>query len=183
MRDIDRIRRRIQKNHNKEPKYRIVGVFNHLILALMLVCVLGLSLMIGNKMQLPFAVHAWDYVQSLQWSSFLPFESWFKNEETQSVTTMTSYQAIGEHRYQNDTNQAVAPFTGMIRHIEMQNDTYCVSLLLDNGTLVNIEHLQEVQVQTQERIKEGSVIGTYQEYVEIHCYLDGNEVKLEEVEA
>ena len=44
MQDIDRIRRRIRKTHSARRPHRLVSAFHHLVLALMLVCVLGLSL-------------------------------------------------------------------------------------------------------------------------------------------
>ena len=43
MQDIDRIRRRIRKTHSARRPHRLVSAFHHLVLALMLVCVLGLS--------------------------------------------------------------------------------------------------------------------------------------------
>ncbi|MFR9254359.1 MAG: hypothetical protein ACLVJ6_01830 [Merdibacter sp.] len=58
-----------------------------------------------------------------------------------------------------------------------------MSLQLDDGTIVNIAHLQEVTVQEDERIQKGSTLGTYQEYVEIRCFLDGTELDLKDVEA
>ena len=147
MQDIDRIRRRIRKTHSARRPHRLVSAFHHLVLALMLVCVLGLSLMIADRLQLPIALHAWDHIQSIQWSSFLPFETWFATEETQSVAAIASYEEVGDHRYHNGSNEALTPFTATICHIEAQNDTYCVSLQLDDGTIVNIAHLQEVTVQ------------------------------------
>ncbi len=183
MQDIDRIRRRIRRHRGNEKPHRLVGVFNHFVLIAMLVCVLGLSLMIGTRMQLPIAMHAWDYVQSIQWSSFLPFETWFANEQPQSVAAFDAYEEVGDHRYHNGSNEATSPFGGMIRHIEEQNETYCVSLLLDDGTLVNIANLKEVQVKEDERIQRGGVLGTYQEYVEIRCFADGKEIEWKDVEA
>lgn len=183
VRDLEHIRRRIYKNRSIEKKSRIVNAFNRLIIALMVVCVISLSVMIASKLQPHFALNAWDYIQSIQWSSFLPFETWFKGEQTQSVAAMDMYETAGEHRYLNDTNIVTAPFTAMVLHIEAQNDTYCVSLLLDDGTLVNISNMQDVSIQQDERILAGAAIGTYQEYVEIHCYIDGTEIDLKDVEA
>lgn len=183
MQVIDRIRRRIRKTHSARRPHRLVSAFHHLVLALMLVCVLGLSLMIADRLQLPIALHAWDHIQRIQWSSFLPFETWFATEGTQSVAAIASYEEVGDHRYHNGSNEALTPFTATICHIEAQNDTYCVSLQLDDGTIVNIAHLQEVTVQEDERIQKGSTLGTYQEYVEIRCFLDGTELDLKDVEA
>lgn len=183
MQDIRRIRRRIQKKRSVGKKNRIVGIFNHFILLLMLVCVLSLSMMIATRLQLPFAAHAWEYVQSIQWSSFLPFETWFQQETLESVAAVDQYEDLGQNRYRNGTNTVTSLFTGMILHIEAQNDTYCISLLLDDGTLVNLSHIQEVSVQQEERIQAGASLGTYQEYIEIHCYLDGNEIDLKDVNA
>lgn len=181
--DLKRIRRRINGGRQKEKRYLAAGIFNRLILLLMALCVCSLMLMIGVKLKFTYALNAWDYLQSLQWSEFLPFETWFQNEQINSVAAMQEYEQVGTHRYHNGSNEALAPFTGMVQHIEPQNETQCVSLLLDDGTLVNIANLQDVAVKEQERIQAGSTLGTYTEYVEIRCFKDGEEIAFEDMGA
>ena len=66
-------------------------------------------------------------------------------------------------------------------HIETQNDTYCVSVKSDDGTMINYANLQETSVQEDERVRGGAALGTYQEYVEIRCFKDGTEIALEDL--
>ena len=50
-----------------------------------------------------------------------------------------------------------------------------------NGTRVNGAMVQEAAVQEDERIRSGAALGTYQEYVEIRCFRDGEEIALEDM--
>lgn len=63
----------------------------------MALCVCSLMLMIGVKLKFTYALNAWDYLQSLQWSEFLPFETWFQNEQINSVAAMQEYEQVGTH--------------------------------------------------------------------------------------
>ena len=144
-------------------------------------CVGGLSFMIALRLQIPQAQQAMDYFTSLNWSDYLPFDTWFRQDEVQSVASMGQYEAVGEHRYHNGTNEATAVCEGIIVHIEAQNETYCVTMKSDDGVMINFANLQEATVQEDERIRSGAALGTYQEYVEIRCFRDGEEIALEDM--
>ena len=88
---------------------------------------------------------------------------------------------MGEHRYHNGTNEATAVCEGIIVHIEAQNETYCVTMKSDDGVMINFANLQEAAVQEDERIRSGAALGTYQEYVEIRCFRDGEEIALDDM--
>ena len=51
----------------------------------------------------------------------------------------------------------------------------------DDGVMINFANLQEAAVQEDERIRSGAALGTYQEYVEIRCFRDGEEIALEDM--
>ena len=177
MDDIKRIRKRIRR----QGKERLSGWFIKGVIAVMAACTAGLCFMIALRLQVPQAQDAMAYIQSLNWSDYLPFDTWFQQPETQSVASLGQYEAVGEHRYHNGTNEAAAVCDGIIVHIETQNDTYCVSVKSDDGTMINYANLQDTSVQEDERVRGGAALGTYQEYVEIRCFKDGTEIALEDL--
>lgn len=181
MDDIRRIRRRISRKSRQRSPHRLSRWFTKGVIAVMGLCVGGLSFMIALRLQIPQAQQAMDYFTSLNWSDYLPFDTWFRQDEVQSVASMGQYEAVGEHRYHNGTNEATAVCEGIIVHIEAQNETYCVTMKSDDGVMINFANLQEAAVQEDERIRSGAALGTYQEYVEIRCFRDGEEIALEDM--
>ena len=181
MDDIRRIRRRISRKSRQRSPHRLSRWFTKGVIAVMGLCVGGLSFMIALRLQIPQAQQAMDYFTSLNWSDYLPFDTWFRQDEVQSVASMGQYETVGEHRYHNGTNEATAVCEGIIVHIEAQNETYCVTMKSDDGVMINFANLQEATVQEDERIRSGATLGTYQEYVEIRCFRDGEEIALEDM--
>lgn len=140
----------------REARHRLSRWFTKGVIAVMGLCVGGLSFMIALRLQIPQAQQAMDYFTSLNWSDYLPFDTWFRQDEVQSVASMGQYEAVGEHRYHNGTNEATAVCEGIIVHIEAQNETYCVTMKSDDGVMINFANLQEAAVQEDERIRSGA---------------------------
>lgn len=178
---VDTIRRRMERK-KRRSRHKGFRALPHFVMALMIGGVGTLSFLIAARLQLPFAANVLDYMQQIQWSEYLPFDTWFP-AATQSVASINGYEEVGEDRYHNGTNQAQNIAAGVVTHIEQQNDTWCVTLRQDDGVFINYAHLQEAQVKEGEKLAAGATLGVYQEYVEIRCFQDGNELPLTEAAA
>lgn len=108
-------------------------------------------------------------------TQFLFWENLF-NEESAQVSANEEYQLLKDHYYSNGTNTLSAIMDGVIIKVEENK----IIQLCDNGVSISYEKIDKVDTQKDERVLKGDILGSIEESVILHFYIDDKEITKEE---
>ena len=108
-------------------------------------------------------------------TQFLFWENLF-NEESAQVSANEEYQLLKDHYYSNGTNTLSAIMDGVIIKVEENQ----IIQLCDNGVSITYEKIDKVDTQKDERVLKGDILGSIEESVILHFYIDDKEITKEE---
>lgn len=108
-------------------------------------------------------------------TQFLFWENLF-NEESAQVSANEEYQLLKDHYYSNGTNTLSAIMDGVIIKVEENQ----IIQLCDNGVSISYEKIDKVDTQKDERVLKGDILGSIEESVILHFYIDDKEITKEE---
>lgn len=182
MNDLNDVRKRIKRrrnvfdNEDKKSSFSLFRLFYHMIMAVMCICVLVLALLLNQKLnliKLP-AFMSDLHIESI--TNWLPFEDWFSLKE-EAVSATPAYTQVSDNHYTNGTNTAYNAYHGVVLHIESDSKKLkTVTLKQDNGVVSVYGNLKETNVQEDERILKGKILGTYDTYVTIDFLKDNKTI-------
>lgn len=176
------VRKRIQgrKAYGVQPTKKRSHFFSFIYRMMILgmgVAIVTLAFFINQKagfVKLPEELTSLNFAMVSEW---VPFEKWFA-KESEAVSAQPTYSLLKENQYANGSNQAGAIKDGVVLHVQ-QGDNYKGSTTIrhDNGVVATYGNLDQINVKADERILQGSILGSFQEYVSIDFLKD--EVKLD----
>ncbi|NBK98171.1 MAG: hypothetical protein EOM50_09145 [Erysipelotrichia bacterium] len=102
------------------------------------------------------------------------WENLFIKQKESSVSANANYQLLKEHYYTNGTNEVVAMSDGVILSVKKDE----VVMLNDSGVNVVYQKMRQVNIKANERVLKGASLGIMEESVEIHCYLNDQEISM-----
>lgn len=108
-------------------------------------------------------------------TQFLFWENLF-NEESEQVSANEEYHLLKDHYYSNGTNTLSAIMDGVIIKVEENQ----IIQLCDNGVSISYEKIDKVDTQKDERVLKGDILGSIEESVILHFYIDDKEITKEE---
>lgn len=185
MSDLKEVRNRIKKRRglvqqDERSSFTLVTLFYRIVMLFMCFVILGLGVLVNQKLhliQMPSVIQNFSLQQL---SSWIPMEQWFSLKE-QAVSSVPVYTPIKDNQYTNGSNTVYNTFDGVVKHIEtLQDNRYMVTLQQDNGVVATYGNLMEVHVKNEERILKSSMIGTYDSYITIDYMKDGKSINYEE---
>lgn len=97
------------------------------------------------------------------------------NTDAVTVSSNVNYQLLKDHYYTNGSNSVIAISDCVVLKV---NDTE-VQVLNDSGVNVIYQKMSKVNVKENERVLKGVELGTMDESVEIHFYLDDEEITMQ----
>lgn len=103
------------------------------------------------------------------------WENLFNVDESVTVSSNVSYQLLKDHYYSNGSNSVTSISDGVVLTVNDQE----VQLLNDSGVNVVYKKMKQVNVKENERVLKGVELGTMDESVEIHFYLDDEEITMQ----
>lgn len=180
MNEMKEIRRRIaQRRGGEEDRQPLV--FRMIYRGLMVVMVVGiftLAYLINDKIHLIPLPEGLSMASVSEW---MPFDHWFSAApQDESVAALPTYTLLKQNQYANGTNQANMILDGVVLHIEAKDQAKnSVTVRHDNGVIVTYGHLNHVAIQADERLKKGTVIGTFDEYVTLDIVKDNQRIDLQ----
>lgn len=183
MSELKDVRRRIRERRYEEPARHTHGFrfFYHVLMLVMGIGVLGLAYLVNDKIgivQLPQDLKNINFGMVSEW---LPFEDWFSNsDDDTSVNAIPTYSLLKENRYANGTNQANLIMDGVVLHVEKKDTKKgSVTVRHDNGVIVTYGNLTSIQVNQDERLKKGDVLGAFDEYVSMDLVKNNQRIDLD----
>lgn len=108
-------------------------------------------------------------------TQFLFWENLF-NDESAQVSANEEYHLLKDHYYSNGTNTLGAIMDGVIIKVEENQ----IIQLCDNGVSISYEKIDKVVTQKDERVLKGDILGSIEESVILHFYIDDKEITKEE---
>lgn len=90
------------------------------------------------------------------------------------VSSTLNYQLLKDHYYTNGSNSVTAVGDGVVLSVKDKE----IQMLNDSGINVVYKKLKKVNVKENERILKDSELGVMDESVEIHFYLDDEEISM-----
>lgn len=108
-------------------------------------------------------------------SDWIPFENWFFNDRTETITTsfLTHYTQLDEHYFEALNNQVVAIESGIVLYIDQQDSGYLIMIKQDNGLIATYGAMSEVHARLDDRIIKGEIIGLTQNAVYLDFSMNG----------
>lgn len=91
------------------------------------------------------------------------------------VSSTLNYQLLKDHYYTNGSNSVTAVGDGVVLSVKDKE----IQMLNDSGINVVYKKLKKVNVKENERILKDSELGVMDESVEIHFYLDDEEISMQ----
>lgn len=182
MRNIRSVRRRIRsrqydhlypKEHN-----RLFLLIYRFVIVVMCVTVLGLGLLINNKLGLVELPKQLSGINLGMISEWLPFEDWFKLED-KAVAAAPSYHLLKDDLYANGSNKATSILDGVVMHVQhTTTDKYSVTIRHDNGVIATYSNLDSSDLKQDERVLKDDAIGSYQNSLSIVFMKDEKKIDL-----
>lgn len=183
MRNIRSVRRRIRsrqydhlypKEHN-----RLFTVIYRTVIVVMCVTVLGLGLLINNKLGLVELPKQLSSIHLGMISEWLPFEDWFKLKDDKTVAAAPAYHLLKDDLYANGSNKATSILDGVVMHVQhTTTDKYSVTIRHDNGVIATYSNLDSSDLKQDERVLKDAVIGSYQNSLSIVFMKDEKKIDL-----
>lgn len=112
-------------------------------------------------------------LQLYRLSQWIPFENWFGNKNTVSVSLNTHYTLKENHFYDAENHQVISIDDGIVIYMDKQESGYLIMVKQDNGVLVTYGAMSEVHVNENDRILKGQILGLCQEAVYLDFSLNG----------
>lgn len=186
MNDIDTVRNRMKKRKKgyKPLNDKNFKNFYNLMIKGMVVLLIGLSIVTYAKLYPNTSVR--DYILNDQY--FSAVTDWVSNtmlgflpgNEDLVVNTNVLYTHVEGDLYQNNSNEVVNFEDGKVIYVGTQEDMSYVVVLFENDVEVTYSGLQEVHVSLYDSVKQGMVIGTYQDTLVLLFERLGKEISYEE---
>ena len=116
------------------------------------------------------------YKQIISLTNWFPYERWL-NQDIQPDSSPIMYQKLVDDMYISDSNQVKLISDGIV----LSHDEQSVLILQDNGIEVQYSHMNQVVVKDDERLYEGSLLGTYEDFIILEFIKDNEKMDYESV--
>lgn len=116
------------------------------------------------------------YKQVFQFTNWFPYEKWFPATSLPVSSTQIYHQLVDD-MYISDSNQVQLIHDGIV----LSHDENSVRILQDNGVEARYSHMNQVFVKDDERLYEGSLLGTYEEFIMLEFIKDNEKMDYESV--
>ncbi len=180
MNEMKEIRKRIAQRRGTEEDHQpfIFRLIYRGLMCVMAVGVLALAYLINDKIGLVKLPESLSMASVSEW---LPFDHWFSfAPKEESVAALPTYTLLKQNQYANGTNQANLILDGVVLHVEEKDPAKnSITVRHDNGVVVTYGHLNQISVKANERLKKGTVIGTFDEYVTLDMVKDNQRIDLQ----
>ena len=145
----------------------------HFTMTLMVCMIAGLLYLINDKTKLVTmktlsSFHLSDLSQLMFWENLYP--------DSEAVNSQVDYQLLKDHYYSNGATSLNAILDGVI--VQVEEDS--VLQLCDNGVSISYEKAKSVSIKKDERVLKGDIIGSVNESIILHFYVDEKEITLQE---
>lgn len=97
------------------------------------------------------------------------------NTDAVTVSSNVNYQLLKDHYYTNGSNLVSAISDCVVLKVDDKE----IQVLNDSGVNVVYKKMSKVNVKENERVLKGVELGTMDESVEIHFYLDDEEITMQ----
>lgn len=101
------------------------------------------------------------------------WENLFTSDVT--VSSNVNYQLLKDHYYTNGSNLVTSISDGVVLSVKEKE----IQILHDSGVNVVYQKLSKVNVKENERVLKGMELGTMDDSVKIHFYLNDEEITMQ----
>lgn len=105
-------------------------------------------------------------------SKLMFWENMFTQKESETVSSQMNYTLLKDNYYANGSNSVSAMMDGVV--IKVEKDS--VLQLCDNGVSISYEKMKSVNVKKDERILSGDDLGSMDNSVILHFYVNDKEI-------
>lgn len=187
MDDLQRIRKRIRTRRGYEQeeikeKHILFTLFYRIMMVLMAVSIVALSYFINTKVNLVALPNSIADVDLSAIRNLIPFEKWFiPKQEAEAVAAIPPYTLLQNDTYSNGTNQVTSLMEGMVLHLQKNEDeTSTITIQHDNGVIATYDGVKNSDIQEEERVEKGSVLGTYDTSIQMMFMRENKKLSYEE---
>lgn len=159
------MRKRYQRKKESHKLYRFT---------MLCMCCMLCGLLYFINMKKPFI--SMQTLKSFQLSDITKIMFWenlFTNDTP--VSSNVDYQLLKGHYYTNGSNSVTAISDGVVLSVKEKE----LQILNDSGVNVVYKKMNKVNVKENERVLKGAELGVMDESVELHFYLDDNEITMQ----
>lgn len=157
---------RVKRKKESNKLYRFTMLFMSVLMATLLYLINDKTKLVTMKTLSSF--HVSSLSQLFFWENLYP--------ETESVSTQVDYQLLKDHYYSNGATSLHAIMDGVV--VQVEEDS--ILQLCDNGVSIFYEQAKNVTIKKDERVIRGDILGSVEESIVLHFYVEDKEISLQE---